>query len=129
MSKELTPLEHLEFLRQYEINEEHHCLNDRYVCKQSFDIIETTLKNYNELQNKYDELETEYLDQQRSMLKYDEVKEKKFKALEIIKEKEVVIPILLRSNILDEYNNNPMFVSKKLSQEEYDLLKEVLLWD
>lgn len=49
------------------------------------------------------------------------------KALEIIKEKEVVISILIRSNTLDEYNNNPMFVSKLLTQEEYDILKEILL--
>lgn len=52
--------------------------------------------------------------------------EKALKTLEIIKEKEVVISILIRSNTLDEYNNNPMFVSKLLTQDEFELLKGVL---
>lgn len=51
---------------------------------------------------------------------------KALKALEIIKEKEVVVSLLIWSDTLDQYNNNTMLVFSKLTQEEYELLKEVL---
>lgn len=44
MSKEFSPLEHLEFIRNYEIDDEHRTLNMDYACKQSLDIIEKSLK-------------------------------------------------------------------------------------
>ena len=56
---------------------------------------------------------------------YNEIKNA-LKALEIIKEKEVVVSLLIWSNTLDQYNNNTFIVFSKLTQEEYDLLKEVL---
>lgn len=52
---------------------------------------------------------------------------KALKALEIIKEKEVVVALLIWSDTLDQYNNNTFIVFEKLTQEEFDLLKEVLL--
>ncbi len=58
---------------------------------------------------------------------YNEIKNA-LKALEIIKEKEVVVSLLIWSNTLDQYNNNTFIVFSKLTQEEYDLLKEVLSW-
>ena len=62
--------------------------------------------------------------------------EKKLKALEIIKNKRVVIPILINSANLKAYNEYIManggyvdylYQDLLLTQEEFDLLKEVLL--
>ena len=50
--------------------------------------------------------------------------EKEIKALEIIKKKKVDVSFLELG--LEQYNNN-LPKKHKLSQEEYDLLKEVLL--
>ena len=125
MSKELTPLDALEEIKHttdlYRPNE----LNGY---KEELDIIETALKDYQVLKNKYDVLETEYCDQQRSMLKYDEVKDKKFKAFEIIKEKNVNVFYLKNANSVEEYNIG-LDLPKiwQLTQEEFDLLEEVLL--
>lgn len=52
--------------------------------------------------------------------------EKSLKALEIIKEKEVNVFIFLHSGCLESYNDM-VEVNRKLTEEEYDLLKEVLL--
>ena len=57
--------------------------------------------------------------------------EKELKALEIIKKKVIVIPFLilhLSSNDLNGYNK-AMDKKHKLTQEEFDLVKEVLLWE
>ena len=51
------------------------------------------------------------------------------KALEIIKNKQVYIrQFLMYKNNLSFYNAE-MSDNRKLTQEEYDILKEVLLWD
>ena len=54
--------------------------------------------------------------------------EKALKALEIIKNKEVNVFVLLHSGNLKIYNDI-VEDNRKLTQEKYDLLKEVLLWD
>lgn len=67
---------------------------------------------------------------------YHRIIEKELKALEIIKNKKVDIHTLYRdSDIIgdtfDYYNNTMLFnrgTQYELTQEEYDLLKEVLLW-
>ena len=93
MSKELTPIEHLQFIRNYEIDEDHRTLNMFYVTRTSFDIIETALK-----------------------------------VLEIIKEKKIDLDLLKISDDLDDYNFMcDMYYKNILTQEEFDLLKEVLL--
>ena len=51
---------------------------------------------------------------------------KKLKALEIIKKKEVNVFIFLHNGDLETYNDM-VEDSRKLTQEEFDLLKEVLL--
>lgn len=60
---------------------------------------------------------------------YDILK-KHLEALEIIKEKRVQVHILLESNDVKEYNES-VYVCEgmkyKLTQEEYELLKEVML--
>lgn len=55
--------------------------------------------------------------------------EKELKALEIIKKKVLVIPFLILHLSLNDLNgyNKEMDKKHKLTQEEYDLLKEVLL--
>ena len=56
--------------------------------------------------------------------------DKQLEALEIIKTKRVNIHILLESNNVEEYNDSVYVcegIKYKLIQEEYDLLKEVLL--
>lgn len=52
--------------------------------------------------------------------------DKKLKAVEIIKEKEVNVFIFLHSGDLETYNDM-VEDNRKLIQEEYELLKEVLL--
>ena len=53
--------------------------------------------------------------------------EKELKALEIIKEKRVDIGWLIRSENCSKYNLG-VGSSQALKKQEYDLLKEVLLW-
>ena len=55
--------------------------------------------------------------------------EKSLKALEIIKQKEVDIHNLLISKTVEQYNGYTHWLGCKgnLTEEEYDLLKEVLL--
>lgn len=56
-------------------------------------------------------------------------KEKQDEILRIIKEKRVDIDMFMKCEDLDSYNYNIMYWhGNTLTQEEYDLLKEVLLW-
>lgn len=50
---------------------------------------------------------------------------KKLKALEIFKKKQIEIDWLPRTNNVEEYNM-PFTIPAKLTQEEYELLKEIL---
>lgn len=61
-------------------------------------------------------------------IKQYQIIEKSLKALEIIKEKEVDIHNLLISETVEQYNSYTHWLGYKgnLTQEEYDLLKEVL---
>lgn len=58
---------------------------------------------------------------------FDEETQKKLKALEIIKDKRVNVSLLSCSEWLDFYNQEIAYKEKELTQEEFDLLKEVLL--
>lgn len=53
--------------------------------------------------------------------------QKKLKALEIIKEKKVNVGLLLRCATVERYNKGICYEPRHLIQEEFDLLKEVLL--
>lgn len=57
---------------------------------------------------------------------YFELIEKSLKALEIIKKKKVDVWFILISNSVEDYNLNSG-CKYPLTQEQYDLLKEVLL--
>ena len=72
----------------------------------------------------------EYFDKRKSII------EKELQALEIIKDKRVCIELLLDISSLQEYNDicifhkshsNSSYKCLTLTQEEFDLLKEVLL--
>ena len=52
--------------------------------------------------------------------------QKKLKALEIVKEKEVNVFIFLHSGDLETYNDMCETEEEKITQEEYELLKEML---
>ena len=109
----------------------------------SFDIIEKTLKDYEELTNKPVMLYGKTHEKTQALIdtickNYKEVKitnledEKKLKALEIIIDKQVDIRIFISSAILgnheepDAYNFIVSDVKRHLTKEEFDLLKEVL---
>ena len=53
---------------------------------------------------------------------------KALKALEIIKEKRVNIYLLVPVKRLTDYNKN-QYIINELTQEEFDLLKEVFEWN
>ena len=112
MSKELSPLEALEKIRKeiayYSLYKKH------------LDTIETALKDYEELKKlkllPYPKVNDE--EYRRSVIK-------RLQALEIIKDKEVNVFIFLHSGDLETYNDM-VEDNRKLTQEEYNLLKEVL---
>ena len=110
MSKELEALERIRKARYFVDFELNANVGEDY--KEELDIIETALKENIELKKCID------------LIGDIETNNKKLKALEIIKEKKVYPSFLLNTKNLEEYNKE---VIQKLTQEEYDLLKEVLL--
>lgn len=142
MKKELTPLEVSKQLKEFVLEFVKNGL-DRIFIHGSFDIIENTLKDYEELTSKPVMLYGRTHGHTQALVdsickNYKEVKitnledEKKLKALEIIKQKEVNVYrfhlVQSYKNPLERYNDTFHIVEKNfLSQEEYDLLKEVLL--
>lgn len=123
MNKELTPLEALRNLTQIAYGSSDD-IDDKI--KNYFELIKKSLKDYENLKLKH-----------RSM--QDAVLEdfKKLKALEIIKKKEVNVSTFVAYKCYEDYLNDwnilikevrrTMIGEKKLTQEEYELLKEVLL--
>lgn len=105
MNKELTPLEVSKQLKDFVLEFVKNGL-DRMFVHASFNTIEKELKDYENLKLKH-----------RSM--QDAVLEdfKKLKALEIIK----------KHIDLEDYDTAICLVERKLTQKEYDLLKEALL--
>ena len=69
-----------------------------------------------------------FADSENKYQKDLETIEKDLKALEIIKEKQINVSALLELDDLQQHNDYCDMVGgcKKLTQEEYDLLKEVL---
>lgn len=112
--------------------------------KEDFDIIETALKEYEFMkQTKIivsdkkisdDDLEklinqgiiVGNLEHSKIEPLFDNETQKKLKALEIIKEKEVNVGLLSRCANAERYNKGICYEPRYLTQEEYDLLKEEL---
>jgi len=133
MSKELTSLEWLNYYKNKLQS------SSQTFRPNGFDIIETALKNYNQLQVDYDELNDIHNKLVKHKNKERDDVVKKLKALEIIKEKGVNVYnltcICFKYNetyeqyVIDfNYGDSFYHLGKELlTQEEFDLLKEVLL--
>lgn len=149
MSKELEALKSLKIIKEMY---EHFVKTYRelepklMICeKEDFDIIETALKDYELMKQakiiiadkKISDDDLEKLKNQRMFLcssgeskielLFDEETQKKLKALEIIKNKQVNVFVLLHIGDLETYNDM-IADNRNLTKEEYDLLKDVLLW-
>lgn len=99
------------------------------ISEEDLDIIEQALKDYDywvSFVKCYGDIKAE--DLQRFIHNgwaYEQSGYKKDKAFDVIKEKKVNVTILMGCDSLEEYNKHPLSW-KKLTQEEWDLLKEVL---
>ena len=121
MSKELSPLEALEFITSK------CCLAVKYAFKDELKIIETALKDYEETDNQiYDLFEKFGINHRKDLLK-------KLNALEIIKKKGCLQFCMLGVS-LEDYNHSVDIANKDYgferykhyNQEEFDLVKEEL---
>lgn len=102
----------------------HYFENTELHFKEDLDVIENALKDY---ENTKKELKLRI--QQNGVLVNQIVEnDKKLKAFEIIKEKEVDIHNLLISKTAEQYNGYTHWLGCKgnLTQEEFEILKEVL---
>lgn len=118
--------------------------NIRIYYAEEFNIIENELKAYQELKEQYEILKKELSDLHESTLRTNFEDAKKLTALEIIKEKKVNVPSLITlfksQTSYEDYehlwdndirwqltkNWDIQFSRKKLTEEEYNLLKERL---
>ena len=118
----MTPLEAL--------NEIKKGLNPLFYDAELCEIIETALKDLEFYEECRECFHIEYYQIREAFLLYMMHRDnrKSLKALAIIKDKEVNISALLELDNLQQYNDYCDMVSgcKKLTQEEHDLLKEVL---
>lgn len=114
MNKDLTALEALNNIKNLFIGSS---INPT----QQFEIIETALKENEKLKKLY-KVEL------KNTAYYNNLALKYRKALEIIKKKKVNVWTLLETKTCAEYNFKEVIVKtkRKLIEEEYDLLKEVL---
>lgn len=138
-SKELAPLEVSKQLKEFVLEFINNDL-DRMFVQGSFDIIEEALKRLEEHDRtfkKYD-IDDKWLEPALYVIKNHfpmntETQLKKLKALEIIKEKSVVPAYILNTKNVEEYNQwlkqitfRKDWLKRRLNQEEYNSLKEVL---
>ena len=145
MSKELTPLEALEKIKDI-IREDGEDIDNPRFLVDELSIIETALQDnyfYKYMINKICDFMgldinpfEDLVNTENEMINYIYENEcfrvdvatnkNKLKAFEIIKKKRVNVHLLILSDSLEKYNFN-LLPYRKLTQEEYDLLKEVLL--
>lgn len=140
MTKELTPLEALERIKNIKTLSvpERRVVTFQEKYKEELNIIETALKNYQELLEKPCVLVGRTQGHTKALIdtiskNYKEIKitsledEKEIKAFEIIKKKNVSTIGLKYHSTCENYNNDLLKGEYPLTQEEFDLLKEVLL--
>ena len=133
MTKELDALEVSKQLKDFVLEFVKNGLDRRFI-HGSFDIIETALKRLNYIDE--NRLSDEDIHIVQGMTFEDKVKcIKKLKALEIIKEKFVIPAYVRNAKTMEEYNKQLKqttfrkdYECRKLTQEEYDSLKEEFLW-
>lgn len=139
MDKKLTPLEALERIGKCDLHSER---EDYYFLKNcyanEYSVIETALKNYDELTTKPVILYGRAHGHTQKLIdtickNYKEVKitnledEKKLKALEIIKARPEQLLDILETDNYNEYLDLDYAPNQYISEKEYDLLKEILL--
>ena len=129
---ELTPLVALEIIKAIfgELGENWEYMTVKEAYPTEINVIETALKENEELKQELVEWKARFSNDYIGKMVEAKVgaEYKQLKAFEIIKEKRVDVRLLLKSNDLQHYNNVAEFMGyEKLTQEEYDLLKEVLL--
>lgn len=128
MSKELTPLQALgkliEVISPYVLP-----LGDTQLILDLSDIIETALKRLEKIDNTTTKMND------KELIMFDEEVGKRLKALEIIKDKVAPLVNLDTIDIGDGSNklkyrvyDNELYAYRPLTEEEYELLKEVLKW-
>ena len=143
MSKELTPLEALEKIVDT------YCIDNM---DEEISIIETALKENQDIQSCFEYYDLSIKDIRRVCVSYKQ-REKHEKALEIIKEKQINVANFIKwlnstngtyeaylqdryqegwnihfnDGVSKEYDNSLYIETYCLTQEEYDLLKEVLV--
>ena len=108
---------YLEFINNAESSEALKTLNtlDKIISP----LLEPVLAEYED--DLSDKITANYFALKQSLLKA----EKEHKALEIIKDKWVNMAVLTHSKTVEEYNNNA-YTAYNLTNEEFNLLKEVL---
>lgn len=146
MSKELTPLEVSKQLKDFVLEFVKNSLDRRFIIG-SFDIIETSLKEKENIENRLDEIFenhniksftelNERLCDYNELKFDDDIKRKKLKALEITKNTRVDTNLIKFSKDYDDYcglevikllGEKEIPKQKGITEEEYELLKEVLL--
>lgn len=142
MNKELEALNDLiNFIGSGEIANTHELCE--YVAKRK-DIIETALKEKENIESRIDEIFSNhniksFVELNERLCDYnelkfdDDIKQKKLKALEIIKKKRVecwlLNSVFLNGDKVEIYNELLKLKHNELTQEEYDLLKEVCCYD
>lgn len=129
----ITPEQALKDLRE---DAEKHSFEQRQHLNKRLDIIETALKVLEQLQiiigaEKIEDLPKVALETENACYSNSHILKKaenKLKALEIIKNKKVNVGDFVRCKTIEDYNDYLCYGEKeKLTQEEFDLLKEVLL--
>lgn len=121
MNKELTPLEALEEIKRQVGNIHYFDFTQNIPTMTTIPLVDTLL--FKIVENALKRLKQ--LEEEKQS--FDRAIEKKLKALEIIKEKRVDVGWLISCENIKQYNGVIGTATHKLlTQEEYDLLKEVL---
>lgn len=123
MSKELEALERLVEKQIFSLKNGG-LTSAKQVFENEYKIIETALKDYEKIKFEYNELKIYHYDLLKENERLHNQKVKKLKALEIIKES---IPIEGEDFFYDSEFDTYLFIGHKVSKEQFDLLKEVLL--
>lgn len=139
MNKELKAFEKIKEMYEYFVKNNRDLEPKLMICeKEDFATIKTALKEYEKIKQEVQDLRIAFYRKNNDTIELCHAYEKKLKALEIIKEKMVSLDDLNDAiyednyhqnnehNAIDIYNQN-RFEYKHLTQEEFDLLKEVLL--
>lgn len=113
----------------YKILDKYETYHNIECCEEYFDLIEQDLERLEKLEEENKKLRTEIKsvssETEEQFKKFlDKKNQKHKKVIEILKDKTIIIFALKLSKDLSDYNRMTSF--ENLTQEEYDLLKEVI---